>query len=376
MQIAPALLEVWLREYYFSTTIDLGCSGVQNFSMGELREMLGFTQDDLDAVVFQDSQSLGEPGLRGAIARRFADGDYDRVMATHGSSEGMYLVMHALLRPGDEVICLEPVYQPLSSIAESIGCIVKPWRLRFERGYVPDIDELKSLMTNRTRMVVVNFPHNPTGTTITHEQQQELIDAVERVGAYLVWDSAFAELVYEQPPLPDPGVQYERTITLGTLSKAYGLPGLRVGWCLAQPDVLQRCIHIRDYITLYLSPLVELVARMAIEKGDVLLDVHYKQARRNLQLLSDWVDEHSEFVEWVRPKGGVSAFPRLLDVPDVEVFCHQLAQERKVLLVPGSCFNHPSHVRLGFGCSTSDLERGLGHVSQLLLEQPLLVNYG
>ena len=376
MQIAPALLEVWLREYYFSTTIDLGCSGVQNFSMGELRELLGFTQADLDAVVFKDSQSLGEPGLRGAIARRWADGDYDRVMVTHGSSEGMYLMMHALLRAGDEVICLEPVYQPLSSIAESIGCIVKPWRLRFEHGYVADIEELKSMMTSRTRMVVVNFPHNPTGATITFEQQQELIDAVERVGAYLIWDSAFAELVYEQPQLPDPGVQYERTITLGTLSKAYGLPGLRVGWCLAPPEALERCIHIRDYITLYMSPLIELIARMAIEKGDLLLDIHFQQARRNLQLLSAWVNENAEFVEWVPPKGGVSAFPRLIDIPDVEVFCHQLAQERKVLLVPGSCFNHPSHVRLGFGCSTSDLEQGLAHVSQLLLEQPLLINYG
>lgn len=376
MQIAPALLEFWLREYYFSTTIDLGCSGVQNFSMGELRELVGFTQADLDAVVFNDSQSLGEPGLRGAIARRWADGNYDRVMTTHGSSEGMYLMMHALLRAGDEVICLEPVYQPLSAIAESIGCVVKPWRLRFEHGYVPDIDELKSLITMRTRMVVVNFPHNPTGTTITLEQQNELIDAVERVGAYLVWDSAFAELVYEEPQLPDPGLRYEHTITLGTLSKAYGLPGLRVGWCLASPDALQRCIQIRDYITLYMSPLVELIARKAIEKGDLLLDVRLQQARLNLELLSAWVDENAEFVEWVRPRGGVSAFVRLPDIPDVEMFCHQLAQERKVLLVPGNCFNHPSHVRLGFGCATSDLEQGLAQVSQLLLEQPLLVNYG
>lgn len=376
MQIAPALLEYWLREYYFSTTIDLGCSGVQNFSMGELRELLGFTQADLDAVVFNDSQSLGEPGLRGAIARRWADGNYDRVMTTHGSSEGMYLMMHALLRPGDEVICLEPIYQPLSAIAESIGCVVKPWRLRFEHGYVPDIDELKSLITMRTRMVVVNFPHNPTGTTITLEQQNELIDAVERVGAYLVWDSAFAELVYDEPQLPDPGIRYERTITLGTLSKGYGLPGLRVGWVLAPPDTLSRCIQIRDYITLYMSPLIELIARTAIEKADVLLDIRLKQARWNRDLLSAWVDENWEFVEWVRPRGGVSAFVRLADVPDVEMFCHQLAQERKVLLVPGNCFNHPSHVRLGFGCATSDLEEGLEHVSQLLQEQPLLVNYG
>src|SRR5205085_1568196 len=163
----------------------------------EIRQMLGLTEADLDRVVFRDSQSFGEPGLRNAITRRWANGDAERIMVTHGSSEAMFLLMHALLRAGDEVIVIDPAYQPLFAIAG---------------------------------------------------------------------------LVYEQPPLPDPASRYERAISLGTLSKAYGLPGLRVGWCIASPEVLSQCIHLRDYMTLYMSPLIEVIARAAIENADRLLD--------------------------------------------------------------------------------------------------------
>lgn len=119
-------------------------------------------------------------------------------------------------------------------------------------------------------MVVVNLPHNPTGATVTPDQQRELIDLCARAGAYLVWDMAFSDLTYDGPPLPDPGLFYERAVSMGTLSKAYGLPGLRLGWCLAPPEVLERFIRIRDYLTLHLSPLVEMIAERAIRGGDLL----------------------------------------------------------------------------------------------------------
>lgn len=366
MEIAPALLENWLRDYYFNTSIDLGCSGVENYSLGELRLLLNLTEADLDHVVFRDGRSLGEPELRDAIARRWGNGDNSRVMVTHGSSEATYLVMHALLQTGDEVIVLDPAYQSLFSIAGSIGCELKRWRLSFDRQFVPDMDEFKSLISPRTRMVIVNFPHNPTGASLTAEQLEELINVVERVGAYLFWDGAFAELIYECLPLPDPALRYERTISIGTLSKAFGLPGLRVGWCFASPGVLDRCVHLRDYITLSMSPLVELIARKAVEKADHLLEKRLLQAHMNLETLTVWINQHHENVEWVRPKGGVSAFLHLRGVGDIEAFCHHLAQNYGVLLVPGTCFNHQGFVRLGFGGAASEFQIGLSRLSESL----------
>lgn len=364
MKVVPAHLEYWMRDYYFSTEIDIGCSGVENFSFGELRRLFNITPDDLDRIVLRDSRTLGDPDLRTAIGNRWGNGKAERVMATNGSSEAIYLVMHSLLEPGDEVVVLDPAYQQLFSIAESIGCKLKHWRLRFENSFRPDLDEARHLIGPQTRMIVVNFPHNPTGASLTPPEQNELIELAAAAGAFLVWDAAFAELTYDSPALPDPGERYDRSITLGTLSKAYGLPGLRVGWCLAVPEVLERLVRLRDYTTLSLSPLVEHVATRAIENGDLLLQPRLAQARHNLELLQSWVNHHGEFVSVARPQGGVCVFMRIHDVADIEDFCRELADKYKVLLVPGTSFRQPNHVRLGFGCSTRELTEGLSRLSE------------
>lgn len=366
MKIERAHLEDWMREYYFTSELDIGSSGVQNFSMAELAELVGLRPEDLSRVVFDDSPSCGVQSLRQAIADSWGDGDPEKVLAAHGSSEIIFLIMNALLSKGDEVVVLDPCYHALRNLADSIGCSVKEWRLRFEDGFEPSVEDFKRLVTPKTRMVVVNFPHNPTGATLTAAQQKEFIEAVAASGAYLVWDAAFNELVYEAEPLPNPITMYERAIVLGTLSKGYGLAGLRVGWCLAAPELLEQFVHWRDYTTLYLSPLVEKVAERAIENYRVLLDLRLERARKNLEIVARWVEAHREFVDWVRPKGGVTTFVRMHGVADVDELCRRLGREHGVMVVPGSCFNQPQHVRLGFGGPTADLEEGLARVSNLL----------
>jgi aspartate/methionine/tyrosine aminotransferase len=274
--------------------------------------------------------------------------------------------MNALLEPGDEVVVLDPGYHSLVHIAESIGCQLKYWKLRFEQQFAPDFEELKSLITQNTRMIIVNFPHNPTGVSVSLEQQRKLINLADEVGAYLTWDAAFVELTYDTPSLPEITLLYDKAISFGTLSKAYGLPGLRVGWCLAASDVLEKCIHLRDYISLALSPLVEIVAQRVIESADCLLNIRRPQAYINLQILAGWAENNQEFVEWVKPQGGVTAFPYLRGISDIEAFCHDLLNLYGVLLVPGTCFHYPNHVRLGFGGSTSKLESGLSRLSEFL----------
>jgi capreomycidine synthase len=355
-----------MRRYFFETQIDLGSSGVESFSFGQLRELIGLSQDDLDEIIFDDSRTLGGPGLRSAIAKRWAGGKIERIMATHGSSEAIFLIMNAILGSDDEVISIEPCYQQLYAVAESIGCRLKGWRLRFEDQFAPVLEELRRLMTNKTRMVVVNFPHNPTGVALCAEQQKELIGIVAEHGAYLVWDAAFAELTYDNLPIPGCDADYEKLVVLGTLSKAYGLPGLRVGWFTGPRAMIDRAVHIRDYLTLHLSPLVELIAQRAIENADALIGIRFKQVCANLEFVSDWVEQQKGKVDWVRPAGGVCSFPRFNSISNLEQFCHRLAQEYKVLLVPGACFNHPAHVRLGFGGPTKALVEGLSILSTLL----------
>ncbi|HYH78361.1 MAG TPA: capreomycidine synthase [Longimicrobium sp.] len=362
LTLPPALLENWMRDYYFRAEVDIGSSGVEDFGFAELRALLGIGCEALDEIVFRDSETLGGAELREALAARWTGGAVERVMVTHGSSEANFLLMTALLRAGDEVVVLDPGYQQLHAIAEALGCRLRRWPLRFERGFEPDLDDLRALLTPRTRMVVVNFPHNPTGASLTPGGQRELIEAVASTGAYLLWDGAFADLAYDRP-LPDPVLLYDRACSLGTLSKAYGLPGLRVGWCLAAPEVLGKMVRVRDYLTLHLSPMVELVARRVIEEADRIVGMRMELARRNRAIVAAWMDEHAEWVRWAPPPGGVCAFPRLLGIPDTEAFCRTLAEAHGVLLVPGECFGAPGHVRLGFGRDTAVVRDGLDRLS-------------
>lgn len=361
----PALLEEWMRLYYFAVDADIGSSGVLDYSMAEVRALAGIGVEEMDAIVFHDSQTLGGDGVRRAVARRWARGDTGRVMVTHGSTEAIFLAMNALLRPGDEVVVLAPVYPGLRDVAVGMGCRVREWTLRAEDGWRPDMRELRALVTDRTRMVVANFPHNPTGTSLTRDEQDELLEVVSDAGTWLLWDGAFADLTYDTEPLPDPVLQYARTISLGTLSKAYGLPGLRVGWCLGDPDVLDGMGKVRDYTTLHLSPLVELIAERVVDAADRVLAQKRAIARRNRATVQAWMAEQEGLISWTLPAGGVCGFPRL-EVPEVEAFCHHLAREHRVMLVPGTCFGTPGHARLGFGGPAEALELGLGRLAGAL----------
>lgn len=376
MRLPRAPLEDWLRDYYFTARIDISSSGVDPYSIAELRDILGINVADLDSIQFRDSRSAGDPRLRAAIAERWGDGDPERVMAANGSSEALFLVMMALLRDGDEVIVPEPAYHSLVYVAEAMGCRLRRWRLRFDEGFRPDVNDLASLMSERTRMVVINFPHNPTGVSTDIGTVRRIAEIASDAGAFLVCDAVFAELTYNGPPLTDATLLYERAISFGTMSKAYGCPGLRVGWFIGPREVVKACISIRDYTTLALSPLVELFAMRAVRAADLLLQPKLRQATGNLDILRDWITQHKANVECVLPSGGVVAFPRLRNVPDVEEFCHALMRKHGVLLVPGTCFGMPGHVRLGFGGITGELQDGLSCLAEMLGYLPGIKHHG
>jgi capreomycidine synthase len=359
VKLPRAPLEDWLRDYYFIADIDISSSGVEPYTFTEIRSLVGLEADHFDALDFRDSPTCGDPRLRAAIARRWRAGDPARVMVANGSTEILFAVLTTVLRSGDEVVVVEPAYHALCSIASAIGCRLVSWPLRSEAGFRPDVDELAGLISPATRMVLVNFPHNPTGVSLAAGMVDQIVHAAADVGAYLLWDAAFHELTYDGEPPARMPTGYERAIVTGTLSKAYGLPGLRVGWCVAPPDVVNGCMVVRDYTTLALSPLVEMVALHAVENADALLQPRLAQARRNLGLLEEWIGAHQDRLAWTRPDAGVTAFPRMIGVASTDDFCDRLLHEHGVLLVPGSCFGMGEHVRLGFGGPTDELEQGL-----------------
>jgi capreomycidine synthase len=368
MRLRPAPLEDWLRDYYFAADIDISSSGVEPYTMAELRSMTGLRQADLDQLVFDDGYSLGRPALRELIAARWGDGDPGRVMTANGSSEALSLVLSALLHPGDEVVVVQPGYHLLVEYAEALGCTTRTWRLDPARGFRPALEELEPLVSARTRALVLNFPQNPTGASLTEAELRRIVALAEGAGAYLLWDAAFTSLVYDTPPLPPVCTLYERGIDFGTFSKAFGLPGLRFGWCLAPPDVLAECVRIRDYTTLHVAPLIELLATAVLDNAPAFLGPRLAQAAHNRGIVAEWAQTQPERVTLALPPGGVAAFPRLLDLPDTAAFCDDLFKRHGVLVIPGSCFGAPGHIRVGFGGPTGPLTQGLERLGGALAQ--------
>jgi capreomycidine synthase len=366
MRLRRALLEDWLRDYYFAADIDISASGVQPYSMAELRTMTGLSHEELDDLVFSDGYSLGAPSVREAIAAHLGIGAAEKIMTTSGSSEAISLVLMALLRPEDEVVVVQPGYHLLVDFAAGLGCTVKTWWLDGDHEWNAPLQELKELVTDRTRAIIVNFPQNPTGASIGADEVDTLLRCAEKVGAYVLWDAAFAELAYSSPPLPDISGRYARGISFGTFSKAYGLPGLRFGWCAAPVDVLAECVRIRDYMTLHVSPLIELLALRVLGNAEKFLQPRLEQARVNRNILGTWASSAGDHVTLALPAGGVAAFPRLVGIADTSEFCEKLFRNYGVLVVPGSCFGSSGHIRLGFGGATDQLVEGLNRLSTAL----------
>ena len=375
MNLAIAKLEAWMRDYYHNVDSDIGSSGVRDLSIAELRTICGFELAELDSLILHDSESYGGSGIRAALADRWTGGDIDRVMVTHGSSEAIYLVMHELLSAGDEVIVVDPAYQQLYDIGQALGCRVTRWPLRVAEGFSVDLGLLRELASSGPRMIVANFPHNPTGASITPAEQEELVAIAAAAGAWLVWDNAMGEITYGADPLMPPGDTYERCLSFGTLSKCYGLAGMRVGWCLAPPQLLARLALMRDYIALYVSPVLEFFAEKAVRHADQIVALQREHASSNLKTLLRWADGVPELVRLSPPAGGVTAFVEFPGQADVTSSCRRLAEEHRVLLVPGACFGDDfgSYARLGFGGTAEELATGLSRVERVMREDARVV---
>ncbi|MEU2433707.1 capreomycidine synthase [Streptomyces sp. NPDC007861] len=369
----PPVLEEWYRRHLAPDVHDISSSGVHPYTFAEIRDLCRIPAEDLDKIVMDDSVSQGGAGIRQAIADRYAGGDAERVLVTHGSSEAIALTLSTLLRPGDRVVVQEGIYHSLGHYPVATGCEVTGLPAAAVRDGEIDPEALEALITPRTAAVIVNFPHNPTGITLSPRGLDALTERTAATGAVLVWDAATAEIAHRWEVLPDPGAAGAHTVSYGTFSKTFGLPGLRVGWAVAPKELLTATFPLRDRTTLFLSPLVELIAERAMRSADVLIGMRAAEARDNLAHLNDWVAEHEDVVRWTPPEGGVCALPvfRELERAEagpqaVEAFCRELLARHRTLLVPGTAFGAPHGARLGFGGPAACFRAGLAELSAFL----------
>ena len=352
--LPPFLLEEYLTEHEFSAPYLLGCSDAESMPMAELLAMANAEEHNAWASLkLSYTTSWGDPLLRAQIAESHYPGlAAEHILCFAGAEEGIYAAMQMLCQPGDQVLVLTPCYQSLQTLPGHCGAdVIEVPLLESEHWRLP-LDRLAKAMTPRTTGIVINFPHNPTGQVITQPELEALVNLCDRHDCWLFADEVYRLLGQPSEPWAKPAATvYPKALSLGVMSKAYGLPGLRVGW-LACHDValLHRIKQVKDYLSICNSAPSEVLSRIALRNQVSILARNNALVSQNLALLDAFMVRHAETLSWVRPQGGCVGFARYHGPLSINTFCETLIQQQGVLVLPGTVYQVSTpHIRLGFG---------------------------
>jgi len=350
MKIRPFELERYFARYEFSTPWLLCSSDCESMTVGDLLAFEPGAQERFSSLWLGYTESLGHPDLRQAITSLYEHIAADQVLVHAGAEEAIFTFMNVALESGDQIIVHAPYYQSLGEVARSIGVRVTEWPGDPAGNWELDIETLKRSITDQTRVVVINVPHNPTGFVPTQAFLQELSALSERYGFIVFSDEVYRGLEHGCTTLPAFADINPRAVSLGVLSKTYGLPGLRIGWIATRNEALYHDIAaFKDYTTICSSAPAEFLATLALRHRKPIVERNLGIIRDNLDLLDAFFGSHSNLFRWQRPKAGPIAFPTLLE-GSVAEFCDDLVRKAGVLLLPGSLYGPLyNSFRIGFG---------------------------
>lgn len=358
MKFRPFSLEDWFAKYELQCRINISESGILpiDFSWFDV---------DLSGLKLNYSHMLGDLELREQIAREYPGVSPDQILVTTGCIEANFVAFASLVQPGDHIIVEHPNYQQLYEVPRALGGRVKLLRLRYEDSYKLNASALNEMITPKTKIIVISHPHNPTGSVINLETLKNIIEIVEDNHIYLLSDEIYRELSFTHKPLPPAATLSDHAISNSSMSKLYGLPGLRIGWMVADKAIIDIAKEIRSYTTICNSTLSEHLSKLALKRKEELVTRAEKIAKTNLEIMRKWVGTRED-VDWIPPEGSLVTFPRFYRNVTSTELCKLLAENYKVFVAPGKCFDIENHFRIGFGWSTEELREGLESVGSAL----------
>jgi aspartate/methionine/tyrosine aminotransferase len=334
-----------------------------------LREMLTPAEiEEIARIELGYTQTNGTPELRTQIARLYPGIGPEGILATAGSSEANFLLIWSLIERGDEVLFELPNYMQMWGLLRGFGADVRPFRLRPELGWQPDLDEMKKLVTPRTKLIVLTNPNNPTGAVLCPEAMAGIVDLAAGAGAWILADEVYQGAERVGVRTPSFWGMYDKVLAVNGLSKAYGLPGLRVGWIAGPEAVIKKVWPYHDYTTISPSALSDKLASIALSPAnrDRILARTRAILNENYPLLEAWLRRQSGTFAFVPPRAGAIGFARYaLKVNSTELV-ERLIREKSVLIVPGDHFETDGYLRFGYGPEKAYLLEGLRRVEELL----------
>ncbi len=343
---------------------DLSESGVEPLTLGEIAP-------DLSALARAGLGYAAGPGrdeTRALVASFHGGAAVENVLVTTGTSEANFLALTSLVDPGDEVVIVLPNYMQVHGVAHGIGATVREVWLRQDGGWSLDLDALRAAVTDRTKLVCVCTPNNPTGQILTEREIDAVVRIAEPRGAWILADEVYRGAERSGGESPTFWGRGDRVVVTGGLSKAYGLPGLRIGWMVAPPRLVETAWALKDYTTIAPATLSEILAEAALRRRDELLERTRGILRERWLVLEAWGHSHGERLRWTEPAAGAICF-FAYDWPfDSVPFVDRLIRECSTMIVPGAHFGCERHLRIGFGMSAEDLRAGLAAIDALVAD--------
>lgn len=365
MKLKHFLLEEWLEGYAESPMeFSLGGSTGPVWTIKELLALDG--PDSVDRMLASDvvySRASGSTALRRAIAQ-MQDVPIEHVLVVLGASEALDHIFYSACEPGANVIVPAPSYPPHQALPEALGLEVRCYQLRREDAYKLDLDEIRRLADSSTKVILVNSPHNPTGSVIDAKTMDALHDFTVERGIQLVSDEVYHPIYHDVAATSASRLPHATVV--GDLSKAFALSGLRIGW-IVEPDAGRRARYLttREYYTISNPPVTEFLGEVAVRHRDVILKRTREDAQANLKLLELALAQHADVIRWIPARGGMTGFPWLESGEDTRPFCER-AVRRGLLVSPGDCFGEPNHFRIGFGVGRNWYPRAMERLAEVL----------
>jgi len=366
MKIQEFKMERMQSKWEFQVEYNLSESGVYPMTFEELVPV-----DKLESIKKTPLgylQTNGTTGLREKIALIYPGAGIENILVTTGSAEANFLLMWKFLEPGDEVLIMLPNYMQMWGLMKSLGANVTPFYLRADLDWNPDLSELKKLISPKTKLIAVTNPNNPTGAQLNDEARKTIIELADSVGAWILSDEIYQGAELNGPITPSLWGSYKKVIVTSGLSKAYGLPGLRVGWMVGPAETIQEIWTYHDYTTISLSVVSDRLARIVLEPETrkTILGRTRQILNNNFPILEKWFERQGDIFDYIPPKAGAIVYPRYsLDINSMDLI-DKLRVEKSVLLVPGDQFEMDRYIRFGFGEKEDNLIKALDRVEEAL----------
>ncbi|HXF95580.1 MAG TPA: aminotransferase class I/II-fold pyridoxal phosphate-dependent enzyme [Gemmatimonadales bacterium] len=366
MPFVPFDMERWQSTYENRVRFNLSESGVHPLTVQELLGLAGASAMPLLDVRLGYPQSNGTDELRQRIAALYPGASPDQVVVTVGSAEANFVVLWRLVEPGDRVAVMLPNYMQTAGLAQSFGAQVRAFYLREENGWDPYAEEVRTAIAPGTKLVVVTNPNNPTGHTLSEEARRLIVTRAAEVGAWLLADEVYQGAERDGRTTPSFWGAGDRVIVVNGLSKAYGLPGLRIGWIVAPPALAGEVWARHDYTVIAPTGPSDLLARLVLEPRvrDKVLERTRRILTVNYPVLERWLQGFGGSFTWRPPEAGAICFVRYRPAVSGLELVEKLRAEHSVLLVPGEHFGAPGYLRFGYGGDLAALEEALAETER------------